>query len=78
MTLCCVCGKPIGKGEQDNVAVIRRVVLQDGREGWLSMHCRCAMGNPPRRGAEPMPGGQTLSLPSLPSLEIEPIGSLTL
>ena len=65
MTICCVCGKIIGGN--DNVSVIRRVQLVDGRSGWVAMHVRCAGFPVPTvtQRAQLMPPGKPLQLPML-------------
>ena len=65
MTICAVCGQPIGG--KDNVSVIRHVHLVDGRSGWIAMHVRCA-GSPipsAAQRAKLMPPGQPLRLPMI-------------
>ena len=65
MTICAVCGEPIGGVE--NVAVIRHVRLTSGRSGWIAMHVRCA-GSPipsAAQRAKLMPPGKPLELPKL-------------
>lgn len=65
MTICAVCGEPIGGVE--NVSVIRHVRLTSGRSGWIAMHVRCA-GLPIPSAAQRItlkPPGKPMKLPML-------------
>ena len=61
--ICANCKRPIGGPDSnENVFVVRFVRLVDGREGWVSLHVKCARGPWPRSAAERQPAGKPLAL----------------